>query len=516
MDVPGLMRQATTLNADRPAIISEHGTLTFAQMWERGVRLANALRELGVRPGDRVAGVEDNNLGAADLFLGAAIAGAVRVPLYARNSAESHAHMVGQTGTSVVLADEAYADSVADLARDVGSVAHVVVRDAEYEKWVAGQPDTDPMVEVGPDDWYVIRHSAGTTGRPKGVGYTQHDWLVNCRNWFYRLPNLRWGSVVGHAGPISHASGYLFLPAWLHGSANLLFGAFDATKVLDMVERHAVTHMFAPPSMVAMLAAEPTVGDHDLSCLECVLVGGAPITDATALAGRAALGDVLYQVFGQTEAVPLTVMTPAEWFGECPGSTPMRAAGRVLPFARMEVRDEEGAALPIGAEGELWAQVEGQMRGFWGDEEATAALTADRLVDGWVRTRDIGRIDANGFVYVLDRADDMIVSGGFNIWPAELETVIADHPEVVEVAVFAIPHPTWGETPMAVCTVREGAQVTEEDVIDLVARRLGSYKKPSRVELTRDPLPKTVVGKLLRKALREPHWAGHDGRVSGA
>jgi acyl-CoA synthetase (AMP-forming)/AMP-acid ligase II len=152
------------------------------------------------------------------------------------------------------------------------------------------------------------------------------------------------------------------------------------------------------------------------------------------------------------------------------------------------------------------------MRGFWGDDE----LTATRLIDGWIRTRDIGTIDANGFVYILDRADDMIVSGGFNIWPAELETVINDHPGVIEVAVFGIPHPRWGETPLAVCRLADGATVTEAEVIELVTRRLGSYKKPSRVEFTAEPLPKNVVGKLLRKALREPYWAGAGRRVGGA
>ncbi len=508
MDVPGLMRQSVALHADRPAVLTEHGRHTFAEMWDRGVRTANALIAAGVRPGDRVAGLEDNNLGAADLFLGAAIAGAVRVPLYARNSAEAHAHMIAQTDTAVVLTDAAYADSVKGLD------TRVVVRDEGYERWLAAQSVVDPMVEVGPDDWCVIRHSAGTTGRSKGVGYTQHDWLVNCRNWFYRLPNLRWGSVVGHAGPISHASGYLFLPAWLHGSTNLLFGAFEPGKVLDMIGEHGVTHMFAPPSMVQMLSAEASAAGRAFPSLECVLVGGAPITDATALAGRAAFGDVLYQVFGQTEAVPLTVMTPSEWFGDHPGSQPMRSAGRVLPFARIEVRDEDGAVLPLDSEGELWAQVEGQMREFWGDDDGE--LTAERLVDGWVRTRDIGRIDANGFVYVLDRADDMIVSGGFNIWPAELETVIADHPAVVEVAVFSIPHERWGETPMAVCRVDDRGAVTEQDMVDLVTERLGSYKKPGAVEFVTEPLPKNVVGKLLRKALREPHWAGREQRVSGA
>ncbi|MCF7551366.1 class I adenylate-forming enzyme family protein [Pseudonocardia sp. WMMC193] len=511
MDVPSMMRQSTAFHRDRIAVITEETTLTFGEMWTRGVRLANALRDLGIEPGDRVAGLEDNTLAAADLFLGAAIAGAVRVPLYARNSAESHAHMVGQTGTKVVLADQAYADTVVDLPSTVESVAHVVVRDDGYEKWLADQSDVDPEIDVDSDAWYIIRHSAGTTGKPKGIGYTQHDWLVNCRNWFYRLPNLRWGSVVGHAGPISHASGYLFLPAWLHGSTNLLFGAFEPGKVLDLMERHAVTHMFAPPSMVQMLAADPTASERDLPALECILVGGAPITDATALAGRAVFGDVFYQVFGQTEAVPLTVMTPAEWFGEHAGSTPMRSAGRVLPFARVQVRDEEGTVLPLGAEGELWAQVEGQMREFWGDPE----LTGTRLVDGWIRTRDIGRIDENGFVYILDRADDMIVSGGFNIWPAELETIINDHPQVIEVAVFAVPHEKWGETPMAMCAVAEDATVTEQEIIDLVRDRAGSYKKPGRVAFTTDPLPKSVVGKLLRKSLRDRYWT--DGqRVSGA
>ena len=152
------------------------------------------------------------------------------------------------------------------------------------------------------------------------------------------------------------------------------------------------------------------------------------------------------------------------------------------------------------------------MRGYWGDDE----LTATRLIDGWVHTQDIGRLDANGYLYVLDRADDMIVSGGFNIWPAELETVIADHPAVVEVAVFAIPHERWGETPMAVVTVDDLDAVTAEELIESCRQRLGSYKKPSRVELTTEPLPKSVVGKLLRKQLREPHWIGHDRRVSGA
>jgi acyl-CoA synthetase (AMP-forming)/AMP-acid ligase II len=512
MDVPSLMRQSMRFHAQRTALVTRTRCLTYAEAWDRGVRVANGLRALGVGPGDRVAAVEDNTLGAADLFLGAAIAGAVRVPLYPRNSRRSHEVMIAQTGAKVVLAEAAYAEAVLGLDAEVASLEHVLVRDESYEDWLPAQSDVDPLVEVAPDDWYIIRHSSGTTGKPKGVGYTQHEWLVNCRNWYYRLPNLTWDSVVGHAAPISHAAGYLFLPAWMAGATNLLFGPFDVPTVLDLAERHRVTHTFAAPTMLAALAADPGATDRDWSALRCVLVGGAPITDATTNAGRRVFGDVIYQVFGQTEATPLTILTPEEWFADIPGSTPMRSAGRVLPFCRLEIRGPDGIAVGPDVAGEIWTQVEAQMHGYWGDPERTA----ERLVDGWVRTGDIGKLDRNGYLYVLDRVDDMIVSGGFNIWPAELETILADHPDVVEVAVFGIPDERWGETPMAVCTVAPGAGVTEADLIGLVSQRLGSYQKPSRVRLTAEPLPKSVVGKLQRKVLRDPFWEGRDTRVSGA
>src|ERR1700744_518804 len=208
MDVPSLVRQAPRIYGSRTAIISEAGILTFAQAWDRGVRLANGLRALGVERGDRVAGLEDNNQGAADLLIGCAIAGAVRVPLYARNARRSHGHMLEQTGAKVVLTDAVYADSVTGLEKEVESLEHVVVRDAGYEDWLAAQSAQDPMTEVDADDWYIIRHSAGTTGPPKGVGYTPHDWLANCRNWFYRLGPLGLDTGGGGAGPLPPRAGW--------------------------------------------------------------------------------------------------------------------------------------------------------------------------------------------------------------------------------------------------------------------------------------------------------------------
>lgn len=510
MDVTTLMRQAARLNASFPAIVTEDRTVTFAEAWDRGVRLANALISLGVQRGDRVAGLEDNNLGCVDLYLGCAIAGAVRVPLYPRNSGTAHQDMLAGTDCKVLLVDEAFAGEVAGLKDHVASLDHVVVRDTSYDEWLAGQDDTDPMIDVADDAWAVIRHSGGTTGKPKGVAYTTEDWVLNCRNWAYLLPLMTRRSVIGHAGPISHASGYLFLPAWLAGAANLVFGAFEPTKVIRMMREHRVSHMFASPSLLAALTHHPDARG-EWPDLRCLMVGGAPITDATALHAHEVFGDTLYQGFGQTEAVPVAGMGPEDWFGDIPGSSPLRAAGRVYPFAQVRILDPEGNELPLGQEGEIVAKVEGQMRLYWGDE----SLTRSRLRDGWVHTQDIGYLDENGFLYVLDRADDMIVSGGFNIWPAELETVLGDHPDVIEAAVFGIPHEKWGETPMAVVTVTDASAVTAEELIDLCKARLGSYKKPSFVEITTDPLPKTVVGKLSRKQLRSPHWTGHERRVGG-
>jgi acyl-CoA synthetase (AMP-forming)/AMP-acid ligase II len=284
------------------------------------------------------------------------------------------------------------------------------------------------------------------------------------------------------------------------------------------MEREQVGYMFAVPAMLNALAREETACNRDWSALKVIQIGGAPIADETALLARDVFGMVLYQGFGQTEALPVCMMGPEEWFSDVEGSEPLRSTGRALPFAYLQIRDPENPSIecPIGQQGEIAIKCDGQMLEFWENPEATAErITAD----GFVLTGDIGRLDENGYLYVLDRKDDMIISGGFNIWPAELENVIADHPGVVEVAVFAVPDEKWGETPMAVCAVADGVAVDDAAVADeirtLCASRLGSYKKPTHVELWAEALPKSPVGKIQRKILREPHWVGFDRRVAG-
>ena len=517
MDVTGLMRQSALYNARRTAIVHGDRRLTYVEAWDRGIRLANGLLAAGLKPGDRVGVLEDNSIEAQDFFAGAAIAGLVRVPLYARNSLESHQHMLGHTGCRGLVVSAAYASDIAPVAERVTSMETVIVRDDQYEAWLADQSPIDPRVPLSPDDWYIIRHTGGTTGKPKGVAYSHRSWLAAGRDWFYNFPPMQAGDPCLHVGPISHGSGYLYTPTWLSGGTNILLDHFDPQDTLDVMESEGVSYMFLVPAMLNAIARHPSAGERDWARLKVIQIGGAPITDETALLGRAVFGNVLYQGYGQTEALPVCMMGPDEWFSDVEGSNPLRSAGRALPFAYLQIRDADDPSveLPIGEEGEIAIKCDGQMLGFWENDEATAERMTS---DGFVLTGDVGRLDENAYLYVLDRKDDMIISGGFNIWPAELENVIQDHPAVIEVAVVAVPHDRWGESPIALCVVEAGTDVSgavEDEIIALCAERLGSYKKPSRVEFRQEPLPKSPVGKLQRKVLREPYWVGHDRRVAG-
>lgn len=512
MDVRTLMRRSAQFYADRECIVWRDRRHTFAEMWERGCRLANALLALGLKPGDRVGVLEDNSIESADFFLGAAIANIVRVPLYARDRREMHLHMLGHTNCRAVLVAGHYASDMDGFVEELDDLEHVIVRDGSYEDWLAGHSAEDPDVPVDEDDNFIIRHTGGTTGKPKGVAYTHRAWLAAGRDWFYLFPPVEPGDVCMHVGPISHGSGYQFLPVYLSGGCNLLLDHFHPTETLDLIVNERVCYAFFVPTMLNTMLQDPTCEGRDYSALKCITVAAAPIADATAYRARDVFGDVLYQGYGQTEVLPVSMMGPRQWFAEVEGSNPIRACGMPLPFAEIEIWDEENNPVPVGDPGEIVAKCDGQMIGFWNNPEATA----ERVVRGWVKTGDIGRLDRNGYLYILDRSDDMIISGGYNIWPLELENVIADLPGVVEVAVFGIPSDRWGETPMALCVLDGSHEVTGDDVIRICQERLGSYKKPSEVKFQKDPLPKSPVGKIRRKDLREPYWEGIDRRVAGS
>ena len=497
MDIRGLMRRAVNFNSEREAIVHGERRLTFAQSWQRGLRLANALLGMGLKPGDRVGSLEDNGIAAVDFFLAATIANLVRVPLYPRNSAETHGHMLGHTVCRAVIAASEYVSELDGLLEALPKLEKIICRDDGYENWLAGFPDDDPDVPVAPDDYFIVRHTGGTTGLPKGVAYTHRAWLAAGRDWTFLFPPIEPGDKCLHIAPISHGSGYLFVPMWLSGACNVLLDHFDAGAALACIEAEPIQYLFVVPAMLNLMNRDPKARSRDFSKLKCMQVGAAPIADDTALTAREIFGDTLWQGYGQTEAVPVTMMGPRQWFAEIEGSEPLRSCGLVLPFADVEIWDENNKPLAQGEEGEIALRCDGQMAGFWDDPEATA----ERMVDGWVLTGDIGMIDRNGYLYLLDRAGDMIVSGGENIAGSEVERVLYEHEAVLEAAVVGRPDDRWGEVPVAF-VVPADPSLTADELMDLCRENLSSYKRPKDIFfLTDEELPRSTTGKVQRHEL---------------
>ena len=511
LDVRSAMRRAMEHNRNRPAIIADDIELTFEQAWKRGCQLANALFDMGLRPGDKVAVLEDNCLEASDFFVASAVANIVRVPLYRRNSAVAHSHMISHTGCRAVVVSQEYAHEVEQFKGEIEGVECIIVRGDDYESWLAGHSDEDPDHPVDMEDPHLIRHSGGTTGRSKGMQFSHRQWMRMCRDWSFFFPSIEAGSYATHAGPISHGAGYLFLPMWLAGGCNILLRSFEPDNFAAHLEKYG-GFAFAVPTMLSDMVAKCS-GNKDFSKLRGIMVSGAPIRPATALQARDFFGDVLYQLYGQTESVPVAGMGPSEWFAEVDGSEPLLAVGKVMPYAAVEIRDDNNLPLPYGEIGEIALKCEGQISEILNEPE----MTRERIVDGWVLSGDVGKIDENGYVYLTDRKDDMIISGGFNIWPAELENVISSLSGVQEVAVVSAPHERWGEIPVAVVVVPDSTTISEDEIIEICKTQLGSYKKPGRVILQHAQLPRTPVGKIQRKAVRERFWdSTSESKISGA
>ena len=488
------LRRAAAQNHSLAAVRSHGRELSFGEVWDRGVRVANSLRALGLKPGDRLATLEDNCLESSDLIFGAAIANIVRVPLYRKNSAEAHRKMITQTGCSAVFVST---EALPELEGIDLEGARLIIRDDTYEKWLANQSSEDPEIPVDPDDPFIIRHSSGTTGTPKGAVLTHRAWVGAGRDIFYMVPPVNQGDRVLLTGPISHGSGYLLWPVWMKGGCAVV-ESHDTARTIDRFCNEDIAYYFCVPTMLAGLVQHVEEGDPcSFPSLKAILIAGSPMQPSLALRARKTFGDTLYQWYGQTEVAMGSCMGPKEWFAEIPGSEPLRSVGRIAPFSEVEARDDNNQPVAVGETGEIAVRCEGIMSELWGQAE----MTAERLKDGWVLTGDIGYIDANGYLYMVDRASDMIISGGLNIWPAELENVISEHPAVVEVAVCGIPSEKWGETPLAVIVVKEPGAVSEEEIVELCLNQLGKVKRPGKVLIQLDPLPRTVVGKIKRKDL---------------
>lgn len=461
---------------------------TYCELSERVYRLAHAMRRLGVGRGDRVAYLGPNHPSFLEALFATGTLGAVFVPLNLRLAAPELAQILGDSGSRLLLVAPEHAGTVAALP----GTTTVVALDGGYEELLAGAP-ADPVDEpVSLDDVCLIMYTSGTTGGPKGAELTHGNITWNSVNVLVDM-DLRSDDVALLAAPLFHTAGLNMtcLPVLLKGGTVLLVPAFDPAATLELVQVHRVTFMFGVPAMYDAVAAQPGWAGADLSSLRIVTCGGAPVPERT-IRAYLARGLTFIQGYGLTEAAPGVLMLDADQVTAKAGS-----AGVPHFFTDVRVITPEQADAAPGEKGEVVVQGPNVMPGYWG----RPAETADVLREGWLRTGDIATVDEDGYAYIADRVKDMIISGGENVYPAELEEALRDHPAVADCAVIGVPDDRWGEVGRAVVVLRPGHTAAERELLDHLTGRLARYKIPRSVRFA-DELPRTPTGKILKRELR--------------
>ena len=486
-DLSWPLQRAASQFGDAPAVAG----LTYAELARRVGALGAALGGLG----DRVGYLGANSLAHLEAWLAVPAFGAVLVDLNHRLAPEELAFMTADAGIDVLIADE----ERLEVARTLGPQ---VLGEREWLSLAEGEPAEPPALDG--DALATISYTGGTTGRPKGVMLSHANLLANAR---HNLIATGHGpdDVWLHFCPMFHVAGTanVFASVWV-GARHVVLPRFDPAAVLEAIERERVTHTVFVPTMLAMLLDDPGFGAADLSSLRHIQYAASPISPELQRRVLDAFDCDVAQFYGMTEAAPtVSHLTPAEHrAGERLGSM-----GAPVPGVQVQVRDPLGNALPPGEIGELWIRGPNVMLGYWNRPEATS----EALVEGWYRSGDIAYADDGGRLYMVDRAKDMIISGGENVYSIEVESVLASHPSVREAAVFGVPHERWGEAVHAVAVVDGG--VTAEALAEHCRARIAGFKVPRSIDLREEPLPKSGAGKVLKSSLREPYWKALDRRV---
>ncbi len=508
----------------QPAIIFRDRVTTFRELDERSNRLANALRGLGLARGDRVAFQMSNRPAIVEIECALYKAGLVKMPLNARLSATEVEDVIVNGEPRVFLVGDGHADSVAALAPKLPSVEHfVVVDDADaapaevpgawlrYEALLGQAADSNPDVEMQPDELAVLHYTSGSTGKLKAAMQTVGNRMSHLRKTAMHRMRVGPGDVLLLSGPLTHASGMFMQPFLYQGGTLLIQERFDPDELLAAVARHRVTYTFMVPTMLNRLATHPGLQRHDRSSLKQIAYGGAPMAPARIHEAWDALGPVLSQGYGGGETTGGLILLSTDDHARALREAPQRLAACGRPIGESELRVARADGTPVAGDevGEIVVRGPDVFAGYWREPELTAqALDAD----GWLHTGDLARVDDEGYITIVDRSKDMIISGGFNIYPTEVEQALYRHPAVYEACVVGVPDATWGEAVKAVVVLREGRQASEADIVGHCRALLADFKKPRSVDFVPD-LPRNPNGKLSRKLVREPFWAGMDRRV---
>ncbi len=502
------------------AVIFGRHRLTYAEMDARINRLANGLISLGLRPGHKVAVLLPNGLESAASIFAIPRAGLTYVALNVRNSPREQGEMLKDSETDAVIVGQELMEAMAPVLAGVPTLKHTIVVGEgapgrmTYQDLVRDQPPTQPEVEVDYDEHIErIHYTSGTTGRPKGAVWTfriGYDVIINM------LSNLDIpigpDDVNLNVGPLTHAAGLMMMTYYARGATNIILPRFDPEEVLKTIERERVTAVLLVPTMLAMVLRSPRINDYDLSSVRRIWYGTSPMPPERLKEGIKVFGPVFRQNYGMTEIPqPITFLGPEDHVVEGGPAEVRRlsSAGKPALGVELKIVGDDGDAVKPGEIGEICVRTNKLMKGYWNMPRETAEAFDE---DGWFHTRDMGAFDEDGYLYIMDRKSDMIISGGFNIYPREVEDVLTAHPAVAEAVVIGVPDDLWGEAVKAMVVLKPGMRVSAEEIIQFCKDNLASYKKPQSVEFI-DEVPKNSVGKVDRRALKKPFWAGYERRV---
>jgi long-chain acyl-CoA synthetase len=504
---------------DAPAYRTGDKVLSFAAVEQATNRIANALVAMNVGPGDRVACLTKHHTECLLLTLAACKVGAVCMPVNWRLAPAEVAYIVEHGQAKLMMADASFMALMAGLSQ---SARKVVCTDgtpdglSSFAGWYENHADSFAAISAEPDDAALQLYSSGTTGLPKGIVLSHrgllstsrtvaHDWKFDER------------CVLGNPLPTFHVAGMTMLLLTLYtGGQTSAYSEFDPTTFIRDIARQGITHSFLVPAMLLFMLQQPDAGKADYSSLKLIAYGGSPITETLLREAMATFKCDFLQVYGLTEVSgPATFLMPDDH--HLAGSRPdlLRSAGKPIGGARLRIVDPgKGTDVPEGETGEIWIESLRNLKEYWRNPEATQQAYPEGRNErgGWMRTGDGGYIK-DGYLFIHDRIKDMIISGGENIYPAEIENLLAQHPSVADGAIIGIPDKTWGEAVKACVVLKPGAQASERDIIDWMRERLAHYKCPKSIDFV-EAMPRNPSGKILKRVLREPYWKGQQRGVA--
>lgn len=497
-----VIAEHAAVRPDEIALIGQDGrTSTWAQLNGRAAKVAHALLGAGITHGSRVGHLDRNDPTFFEIALGCNQIGAVLVGMNWRLAPRELEQVAENAGLSMLLMAEEFTSHVPASVSERCRVVHL---GDEYEQWIDGQPPEQPSQEVSPEDVIYQLYSSGTTGLPKGTLITSANllWTVRAGVDLYGMNS---SSVNLLVSPLFHIGGAGYgLTTMGQGGTTVVARDLAPADLLRLIAEHRVTHAFLVPTLVQMLIEAPEVSEVDLSSLKLVAYGGAPMSESLLRRAMSVLGCEFVGVYGSTETSGTVIsLSPGDHVPEL-----LRSIGKPLPWVEVRVVNlDSGTDAEPGVVGELWVRSPVVTPGYWRQPETTAAALVE---DGWLRTGDAVYRDSAGFLFLHDRIKDMVISGGENVYPAEVENVLAEHPGIGQVAVIGVPSEKWGETVKAVVVPRPDVIVDPDELIDFCRQRLARYKCPTSVDFVEE-LPHNASGKILKKELRKLYRSASEG-----